>query len=81
MAAPRTHPRDQLRAIVAERGEALNDLSKMLGRHRGYLSQFVNSPTLRELAPDDIAVLADYLAIPRSWLGGVDEPPRARRPR
>lgn len=70
-------PRVALAAIVASRGESLAALSRMIGRNDAYLQQFVTRGSPRTLAEKDRAVLAAYLAVEESALGG---PSGARGP-
>lgn len=63
-------PRAALAAVVAARGESLAALSRMIGRNDAYLQQFVTRGSPRALAERDRAILAAYLAVEESTLGG-----------
>ena len=62
-------PRTMLDTLVAERGESLAALSRMLGRNDAYLQQFVRRGTPRRLDERDRRLLAAYLGTDEVALG------------
>ncbi len=78
-------PRSHLAALVADRGESLAALSRLLGRNDAYLQQFVTRGSPRELAERDRKVLAAYLGVTEQALGAAPDagaaPPFVRIPR
>ncbi|PTQ09916.1 peptidase S24 [Sphingomonas oleivorans] len=83
-------PRVALARLVAERGEDYASLSRLIGRNAAYLQQYVKRGSPKLLAEADRKLLADYLAVPESLLGGPEDEgarlrlvsasaPRARR--
>lgn len=62
-------PRAALAALVADRGESLAALSRMIGRNDAYLQQFVTRGSPRMLAEADRRVLAAYLGVSEVVLG------------
>ncbi len=68
---PDVDPRAALRALVTTSGdESLASLSRLLGRNEAYLQQWVTRGTPRVLAEADRALLARYLGVDESVLGG-----------
>lgn len=70
-------PRAALDAIVRQKGESLNGLSRMLGRNAAYLHQFVTRGSPRALSERDRRHLAAYLQVDEAVLGGATTPARA----
>lgn len=68
-------PRAALEALIEQRGESYAALSRLLGRNPAYLQQFVRRGTPRVLAERDRALLARYLGVDETRLGG---PPLAK---
>lgn len=69
-------PHDQARALmalVAERGESLAGLSRLIGRNAAYLQQFVARGSPRRLAEGDRRLITSYLGVDEARLGGPAE--------
>lgn len=62
--------REALKRMVQERGESLSGLSRLLGRNRAYLQQFVERGSPVRLEAKDREVLARYFGIDEEALGG-----------
>ena len=62
--------RAALDALIREKGEDYAGLSKLIGRNPAYIQQYVKRGTPRRLAEADRLLLADYLGVPESVLGG-----------
>ena len=72
--------REALTAAAGRAGVGLGALSRMVGRNDAYLQQFVKRGTPRRLPERERAILADYLGVPESALGGpVDTSVPVRR--
>lgn len=65
-------PREALRNVVAGGPDSLAALSRMLGRHGGYLRRFIVEGVPVALAPDDHRRLADYFGLSQRELGVRD---------
>ena len=63
-------PRGRLAELASERGESLAGLSALLGRGENYLQQWIGKGSPRVLAARDRRVLADYLGVAETELGG-----------
>ncbi len=74
-------PRAVLARMAQARGASLAELSRLIGRNPAYIQQFVDRGTPRRLAEADRAVLARYLGIAESLLGGWREPELVTVPR
>ncbi len=76
MAAPTATP-EQVRAtltrLVAEHGEGLAGLSRMIRRSNGYLARFLEGGSPAMLLPKDRLVLAKYFQIDERVLGAGDD--------
>ena len=70
-------PRKALAALTLDRGESLAALSRLIGRNPAYLQQFVTRGSPRRLSETDRQILAGYLGVTESVLGGpaVSLPP------
>ncbi|MFV0625071.1 helix-turn-helix transcriptional regulator [Sphingomonas sp. ac-8] len=62
--------RAALAALVAERGESLAGLSRLLGRNAAYLQQYLERGSPRLLHEEDRAKLARYFGVAEVQLGG-----------
>lgn len=79
-----TDPRAALVEAANRHRESLAALSRLIGRNEAYLQQFVMRGSPRRLAERDRHVLAAYLGIGESALGGpavADRPAGVRVPR
>jgi len=65
-------PRAVLMTLVAERGESLAALSRLIGRNAAYLQQFVQRGSPRALNERDRRRLAAYLGIDEARLGAPE---------
>ena len=65
--------RNNLGRAVEDRGEDLTGLSRLLGRHAGYLGRYVRRGSPAMLLPSERAVLASYLRISEQALGAPME--------
>lgn len=70
MAQAETDVRLTLDRIIQERGEDYVGLSRLIGRNAAYIQQFVKRGSPRRLAERDRKILADYLRVDESLLGG-----------
>jgi SOS-response transcriptional repressor LexA len=66
--------RAALVALIAQSGESLASLSRLLGRNAAYLQQFVQRGTPRLLPEAHRQLLARYLGVAETALGGPDLP-------
>lgn len=66
--------RDTLDQLIRERGEDYAALSRLLGRNPAYIQQFIRRGSPRRLAEDDRKLLARYLGVDESLLGGPAAP-------
>lgn len=62
-------PRDALRLAVAEQGESLAALSRMIDRSPGYLARFIRVGRPAALTEREHDVLRDYLGAGKLGLG------------
>lgn len=62
-------PREALRVAVAERGDSLAALSRMINRSPGYLGRFIKTGRPIALSEDDHRLLSDYLDAGEMGLG------------
>ena len=69
--------RDTLDRLIRDRGEDYAALSRLLGRNPAYIQQFIRRGSPRRLAEQDRKLLARYLGVDESLLGG---PPAANVP-
>jgi phage repressor protein C with HTH and peptisase S24 domain len=63
-------PRPVLDALITERGVGYAALSRMIGRNEAYLQQFIKRGTPRALAERDRRLLAAFLRVDETVLGG-----------
>lgn len=70
-------PRQALQQLMAERGASYAALSRMLGRARAYLQQYVTRGSPAELDPRDRRLLADHFGVDEAVLGGLTAKQRA----
>ncbi len=63
-------PRTVLARLAAERGHDLATLSRVIGRNKAYIQQFVKRGTPRRLTEEDRGTLARFLGVAESLLGG-----------
>ena len=63
-------PRQALGRLAQERGVSLSALSRMLGRNVAYLQQYVGRGSPRVLPERDRRMLADFLGVEDTVLGG-----------
>ena len=68
-------PQSTLVALVAARGDSLAALSRMIGRNDAYLQQYVTRGSPRFLAEADRRLLAAYLGVAETALGGPPASP------
>lgn len=59
-----------LARLAAERGHDLATLSRVIGRNKAYIQQFVKRGTPRRLTEEDRGTLARFLGVDESLLGG-----------
>lgn len=62
--------RDTLDRLIRDRGEDYAALSRLIGRNPAYIQQFIRRGSPRKLAEDDRKLLARYLGVDESLLGG-----------
>lgn len=62
--------RTTLDRLIQERGEDYAALSRLLGRNPAYIQQFIRRGSPRRLAEGDRQLLARYLGVAESLLGG-----------
>ena len=62
--------RNTLDRLVRDRGEDYAALSRLIGRNPAYIQQFIHRGSPRKLAEDDRKLLARYLGVDESLLGG-----------
>ena len=62
--------RDTLDRLIRDRGEDYAALSRLIGRNPAYIQQFIHRGSPRKLAEDDRNMLARYLGVDESLLGG-----------
>jgi hypothetical protein len=62
-------PREALRVAVAERGDSLAALSRMINRSPGYLGRFIKAGRPTALSEDDHRILGEYLGTGKMGLG------------
>lgn len=70
-----------LAALAQAHGESLAGLSRLIGRNAAYLQQFVTRGSPRRLAEADRRMIAAYLGVPETALGGEPAPVMVRVPR
>jgi phage repressor protein C with HTH and peptisase S24 domain len=63
-------PRAALARVMREQGVDYARLSRLIGRNAAYIQQFVQRGSPRQLAERDRAVIATYLGVDESLLGG-----------
>lgn len=68
---------DTLDRLIRERGEDYAALSRLIGRNPAYIQQFIHRGSPRRLAENDRKLLARYLAVDESLLGGPPAAPVA----
>ena len=66
-------PAAVLARLAAERGHDLATLSRVIGRNKAYIQQFVKRGTPRRLTEEDRASLARFLGVDEALLGGRPE--------
>lgn len=66
-------PREKLAELAKERGTSLAALSRMLSRNPTYLQQYITKGSPKKLEEDDRRVLAKFLGVDESELGGPKE--------
>lgn len=66
-------PREKLAELVREQGASLASLSRMLSRNPTYLQQYITKGSPKKLEEDDRRVLAQFLGVSESELGGPKE--------
>ena len=62
--------RNTLDRLIRDRGEDYAALSRLIGRNPAYIQQFIHRGSPRKLAEDDRKLLARYLGVDESLLGG-----------
>ncbi|MES2421443.1 MAG: hypothetical protein V4595_09105 [Pseudomonadota bacterium] len=62
-------PREALRVAVAERGDSLAALSRMINRSPGYLGRFIKAGRPVALSEGDHSILCEYLGAGKMGLG------------
>ena len=62
--------RETLERLIRQNGDEYSGLSKMLGRNRAYIQQFIKRGTPRKLDPDDRRQLASFYGVDEQVLGG-----------
>lgn len=72
-----TQVRATLDRLIRDRGEDYSGLSRLIGRNAAYIQQFIKRGSPRRLAEHDRRVLADYLRVDESLLGGAPADERA----
>ncbi len=71
--------RARLADLAKERGVSLAALSRMLSRNPTYLQQYITKGSPRKLEEEDRRILAEFLGVAESKLGGPQENSYARR--
>lgn len=66
--------RETLDRLIHDRGEDYAALSRLIGRNPAYIQQFIRRGSPRRLAEDDRKLLARYLGVDESLLGGSASP-------
>lgn len=66
-------PRERLAELAKARGTSLASLSRMLSRNPTYLQQYITKGSPKKLEEDDRRVLAQFLGVDESELGGPKE--------
>ena len=69
--------RDTLDRLIRDRGEDYAALSRLIGRNPAYIQQFIRRGSPRRLAENDRKLLARYLGVDESLLGGPAPTPAA----
>ena len=69
--------RDTLDRLIRDRGEDYAALSRLIGRNPAYIQQFIHRGSPRRLAENDRKLLARYLGVDESLLGGPAAAPVA----
>jgi hypothetical protein len=69
--------RATLQSLVAEHGESLAGLSRMIRRSDGYLSRFIDGGSPVKLLAKDRLLLAKYFGIDERQLGAEEDEARA----
>ncbi len=69
--------RDTLDRLIRDRGEDYAALSRLIGRNPAYIQQFIHRGSPRRLAEGDRKLLARYLGVDESLLGGPAAAPVA----
>lgn len=67
---PHENPREALARIAREQGVDYARLSRLIGRNAAYIQQFVQRGSPRQLGERDRAVIATFLGVDESLLGG-----------
>lgn len=74
--APEYRSEQQVRHTLAElierEGETRAGISRLLGRGRSYVHDFLTRGTPRQLAPTDRGMLARYFGVPEHELGEIE---------
>lgn len=68
--SPYESPREALARVAQEQGVDYARLSRLIGRNAAYIQQFVQRGSPRQLGERDRAVIAAYLGVEESLLGG-----------
>ena len=68
-----SEPRENLLRLSQEKGSSLASLSEMIGRNPTYLQQFIRKGSPRKLEERDRRMLAEFLGVAESELGGPEE--------
>ncbi|MDB5698123.1 MAG: peptidase [Alphaproteobacteria bacterium] len=63
-------PRGALQRLIEERGEDYASLSRLIGRNRAYVQQYIKRGVPKRLAEEDRRLLARYFNVPDALLGG-----------
>ncbi len=66
-------PREKLAELAREQGASLASLSRMLSRNPTYLQQYITKGSPKKLEEEDRRVLAQFLGVSESELGGPKE--------
>jgi Peptidase S24-like len=67
--------RQALNALIRERGDDYQSLSRLLGRNVAYVQQFIKRGVPRKLSEGDRRTLATYFGVDERDLGGPDSGP------
>ena len=66
-------PRETLALAAKRKGSSLAALSRMIGKNQTYLQQFISKGSPRKLEEDDRKMLARFLGLDESSLGGAKD--------